>query len=76
MSLHSSIFWVGLIVLRCNICGGMTYRGRAAMQKHYSEGQHTLGLRSLGLPNVRQFHGITEIEDAIARAYPLLVRPR
>ncbi|KAG0233238.1 hypothetical protein BGW42_007551 [Actinomortierella wolfii] len=50
----------------CEICGGYVYKGRKAFDKHFQERRHANGMRSLGIPNTRQFHEITGIEDALA----------
>ncbi|KAI9305647.1 hypothetical protein BJ944DRAFT_161331 [Cunninghamella echinulata] len=50
----------------CEICGDYVYMGRKAFDKHFQEWRHAHGMRSLGLPNTRQFHEITKIEDAYA----------
>ena len=52
-------------VYTCEICGGATYRGRHNFEKHFAEMKHTQGMRSLGIPNTKHFHGITKIQDAI-----------
>jgi splicing factor 3A subunit 3 len=50
----------------CEICGGESYRGRRNFEMHFAEQKHALGMKSLGIPNTRHFHGITKIEDATA----------
>ncbi|KAI8065689.1 hypothetical protein BC940DRAFT_303342 [Gongronella butleri] len=50
----------------CEICGNYVYMGRKAFDKHFQESRHAYGMRSLGLPNTRQFHEITKIDDAYA----------
>ncbi|KAJ1670966.1 Pre-mRNA-splicing factor sap61, partial [Spiromyces aspiralis] len=50
----------------CEICGNYIYRGRKAFDKHFQESRHTTNMRRLGIPNTRQFHDITKIEDALA----------
>ncbi|KAI9209555.1 uncharacterized protein BJ171DRAFT_560888 [Polychytrium aggregatum] len=64
-------FWLyklhGLgIKYSCQICGDFVYMGRKAFDKHFQEWRHAHGMRSLGIPNTRQFHEITNIDDAIA----------
>jgi splicing factor 3A subunit 3 len=49
-------FWLyklhGLNVeYKCDICGGFTYRGPRAFERHFSEWRHTYGMRCLGIPN-------------------------
>ncbi|KAI8979810.1 hypothetical protein BDF20DRAFT_871845 [Mycotypha africana] len=50
----------------CEICGNYVYMGRKAFDKHFQEWRHAHGMRCLGIPNTRQFHEITKIEDAYA----------
>ncbi|KAJ1653464.1 Pre-mRNA-splicing factor sap61 [Dispira simplex] len=50
----------------CEICGNQVYRGHKAFDKHFQEWRHAHGLRCLGIPNNRQFYGITSIADAQA----------
>ncbi|KAI8334018.1 hypothetical protein BC941DRAFT_454794 [Chlamydoabsidia padenii] len=50
----------------CEICGNYVYMGRKAFDKHFQEWRHAHGMRCLGLPNSRQFHEITKIDDAYA----------
>jgi splicing factor 3A subunit 3 len=48
----------------CEICGGESYRGRKNFETHFAEARHSYGMKSLGIPNTKHFHGITKIEDA------------
>lgn len=48
----------------CEICGNETYRGRMNFEKHFTEQKHAYGMRCLGIPNTKHFHGVTQIEDA------------
>ncbi len=48
----------------CEICGNENYRGRMNFEKHFTEAKHTYGMRCLGIPNTKHFHGVTQIEDA------------
>jgi splicing factor 3A subunit 3 len=50
----------------CEICGGESYRGRRNFELHFAEQKHALGMKSLGIPNTKHFHGVTKIEDATA----------
>lgn len=50
----------------CEICGNYVYMGRKAFDKHFQEWRHAQGMRSLGIPNTRQFHEITKIDDVYA----------
>lgn len=64
-------FWLyklhGLnIQYKCDICGGYTYRGPRAFQRHFNEWRHTYGLRCLGIENTPHYMHITKFEDAIA----------
>jgi len=63
-------FWLyklhGLgVEYKCEICGGRSYWGRLAFDRHFQEARHAHGMRCLGIPNTKHFHGITIIEDAI-----------
>ena len=48
----------------CEICGGISYRGRKNFETHFAEARHSYGMKSLGIPNTKHFHGVTKIEDA------------
>lgn len=48
----------------CEICGGESYRGRRNFEKHFAESKHASGMKCLGIPNTKHFHGVTKIEDA------------
>jgi len=48
----------------CEICGNEAYRGRRNFEKHFTESRHAYGMRCLGIPNTKHFHGVTKIEDA------------
>lgn len=50
----------------CEICGGESYRGRRAFDRHFQEWRHAYGMRCLGIPNTKHFHDITKIADALA----------
>jgi len=49
----------------CEVCGNYTYWGPRAFDRHFQEWRHAHGMRCLGIPNSREFHGITKIQDAI-----------
>jgi splicing factor 3A subunit 3 len=49
----------------CQICGEETYRGRRNFELHFGDQKHALGMKSLGIPNTKHFHGVTKIDDAI-----------
>jgi splicing factor 3A subunit 3 len=48
----------------CEICGNESYRGRRNFEKHFTDSRHAYGMRCLGIPNTKHFHGVTKIEDA------------
>jgi len=48
----------------CEICGNESYRGRHNFEKHFQDSKHVYGMRCLGIPNTRHFHGVTKIADA------------
>lgn len=48
----------------CEICGNESYRGRRNFEKHFAEAKHAYGMKCLGIPNTKHFHGVTKIEDA------------
>lgn len=50
---------------QCEICGNESYRGRRNFETHFAESRHAFGLKSLGIPNTKHFHGVTKIEDAL-----------
>ena len=50
----------------CEICGDETYRGQRDYEKHFGENKHSYGMKCLGIPNSKHFHGITKVDDARA----------
>ena len=50
----------------CEICGNKQYQGPRAFERHFSEGSHSYGMRCLGIPNTKHFHGVIKINDAMA----------
>jgi hypothetical protein len=48
----------------CEICGNESYRGRMNFEKHFTEAKHSYGMKCLGIPNTKHFHGVTKIDDA------------
>ncbi|KAJ2400689.1 Pre-mRNA-splicing factor sap61, partial [Coemansia sp. RSA 2559] len=48
------------------VCGNAVYRGRKAYEKHFQESRHATNMRRLGIPNTRQFHGVSSIKEALA----------
>ncbi|KAJ8330744.1 Pre-mRNA-splicing factor sap61 [Batrachochytrium dendrobatidis] len=55
----------------CEICGNFVYMGRKAFDRHFQEWRHAHGMRCLGIPNSKQFHDVTSINDAYALAEKL-----
>lgn len=51
---------------KCEICGNDSYWGRRAFERHFKEWRHQNGMKSLGIPNTRDFFEIVKIEDAQA----------
>jgi len=51
---------------KCEICGNFTYYGRRAFEQHFTEWRHAHGMRCLRIPNSKHFHGVTNMEDAVA----------
>jgi len=52
------------IEYKCEICGNYSYWGPRAYERHFQEWRHAHGMRCLAIPNTKEFHGITLIEDA------------
>ena len=50
----------------CEICGGWVYLGRKAFDKHFGEYRHGVGMKNLGIPNIKRFWEVTSINDVIA----------
>lgn len=48
----------------CEICGGITYWGRRAFERHFREYRHQASMRVLGIPNTKNFYEITKVADA------------
>jgi hypothetical protein len=48
----------------CEICGGASYRGNREFDRHFQEIKHALGMKALGIPNTKAFHGVITIKDA------------
>ncbi|CAO1620644.1 unnamed protein product [Sympodiomycopsis kandeliae] len=55
----------------CEICSDHIYHGRKNFDRHFSESRHAFGMRALGLPNTKHFHGITSIQDVLGLAEKL-----
>jgi len=49
---------------KCEICGNYSYWGPRPFERHFQEWRHSYGMKCLGIPNTKPFHGITLIEDA------------
>ena len=50
----------------CEVCGNHEYRGPRAYEKHFQEARHNHGMRCLGVPNTRHFHGLTKIDEVLS----------
>lgn len=59
------------VEFRCEICSDYVYQGRKNFDRHFTESRHAFGMRALGLPNTKHFHGVTSIEDAMHLAEKL-----
>lgn len=53
------------IEYKCEICGGASYWGRRAFEKHFQEYRHAHGMKTLGIPNTTHFKDVTEIAEAL-----------
>ncbi|GKV39130.1 hypothetical protein SLEP1_g46943 [Rubroshorea leprosula] len=51
---------------KCEICGDYSYWGRRAFERHFQESRHQSGMRSLNIPNTKNFNEITPIQEAQA----------
>ncbi|KAL4446223.1 hypothetical protein ABPG77_003030 [Micractinium sp. CCAP 211/92] len=51
---------------KCEICGGASYWGRRAFERHFREWRHENGMRALGITNSKAFYEVTSIADAVA----------
>jgi len=49
----------------CEICGGRKYRGPMSYERHFSEWRHAHAMRTLGIPNTKDFMWITQVNDAL-----------
>ncbi len=50
---------------KCEICGGQSYWGRRAFERHFKEWRHQNGMRALGIPNTKTFFEVTQMKDAL-----------
>jgi splicing factor 3A subunit 3 len=57
-------FFFALQYYTCEICSGESYRGRRNFELHFADQKHSAGMKSLGIPNTKHFHGVTNIQDA------------
>eukprot|EP00831_Metopus_contortus_P071026 TRINITY_DN6495_c0_g1_i2.p1 TRINITY_DN6495_c0_g1~~TRINITY_DN6495_c0_g1_i2.p1 ORF type:complete len:354 (-),score=71.42 TRINITY_DN6495_c0_g1_i2:77-1138(-) len=53
------------IEYKCEICGGASYWGRRAFERHFQEWRHAYGMKCLKIPNTIHFRDVTRIADAI-----------
>jgi hypothetical protein len=53
------------VEFKCEICGGASYWGRRAFEKHFQEWRHAYGMKCLKIPNTVHFKDVTEIEHAL-----------
>ncbi|KAI3432859.1 hypothetical protein D9Q98_010442 [Chlorella vulgaris] len=51
---------------KCEICGGASYFGRRAFERHFNEAKHVSGMAALGIQNGKAYFEITQIADALA----------
>jgi len=51
---------------KCEICGGASYFGKRAFERHFKDFKHSNGMKALGIPNTHHFQDVTRIEDARA----------
>jgi splicing factor 3A subunit 3 len=55
------------IEYKCEICGGASYWGRRAFERHFQEWRHSYGMKCLKIPNTVHFKEVTSIEDSLRR---------
>lgn len=53
------------VEFKCEICGGASYWGRRAFDKHFQEWRHAYGMKCLKIPNTMHFKDVTEISEAL-----------
>lgn len=56
---------------KCEICGGYSYWGIYAFEKHFNEWRHSNAMKILGIPNTKHFMNVTTINEAIALYHKL-----
>lgn len=49
---------------QCEICGGASYKGRRAFERHFREAAHQAGMNALGIPNSKHFFEVVKIAEA------------
>lgn len=50
---------------KCEICGGASYWGQKAFEKHFQQWRHAYGMKCLKIPNTVHFKNVTSIEEAL-----------
>lgn len=50
---------------KCEICGGASYWGLKAFEKHFQQWRHAYGMKCLKIPNTVHFKDVTSIEEAL-----------
>lgn len=53
------------VEFRCEICGGASYWGQKAFEKHFQQWRHAYGMKCLKIPNTVHFKDVTDIEEAL-----------
>lgn len=53
------------IEYKCEVCGGASYWGRRAFERHFQEWRHSYGMKCLKIPNTVHFKEVSSIEDAL-----------
>jgi splicing factor 3A subunit 3 len=53
------------VEFKCEICGGASYWGQRAFEKHFQEWRHAYGMKCLKIPNTIHFKDVTDIEHAL-----------
>ena len=53
------------VEFKWEICGGASYWGRRAFDKHFQEWRHAYGMKWLKIPNTAHFKDVTEISEAL-----------
>ena len=49
----------------CEVCCGQEFRGPRAFERHFEEWKHAANLRKLGVPNTKDFYGLTRIAEVL-----------